>query len=708
MQHWPTMISSVRGLHSLTILIPMAVAAACSAGGNPGKTIGAGAAGGAAGASGVGGIGGISGVGGAGGAGGIITPNCTTGCQDFPRDPTADPGITPDLVSRIFGNSVDPGTINNGVCVLEPQLSGGNAPGAMFPANWLRPRFRFEAPGDIFEIRIKSAVQANELVHYTKSKTWYFPGEIWKKAAANNGGKPMTVTIRAGNSAAPGPVSGTQGDFLVAPVAAGGSMVFWTVKDSNVTPESSKLYGFAVGEEGVVEALRSKGGTTGVQFNQVLEEQGINPRAEYCMNSPNAEGCKPGFSPGDVQCIGCHTSTPDGESVIFVDDWPWNSVIASVKPQSAGQVPPYVTPGARALLKMPWLGTPTMSPAFWGPTQQNMNATGPRLVVTTWGARGANPFSSGTGCKPGQVTCSGERDKLIWINLETNAQIDDTIPLQNSGMRQQAADARNRAILAAQGPPGQGGWNFIATNGETGNAVNPDWNNAGNGIVYVSTDDSPDGHPDYAATRADLMLVPFNSGNGGDATPLPGASDPGRLEYYPTFSADGNFVAYTSAPAKGTQSPDGPYYNRFGEITIIPTFGGTPLRLVANDPVSCAGDDPSRGLINSWPKWSPSVRSKDGLTYYFLIFSSARKYPGQFDVPRGKYTPTTLDARSSQLYMATMVVDESGAAKTYSAVYLWNQNRAAVGGQAQELQNSNLTPAWDEFVIPPVVIPPPL
>jgi hypothetical protein len=83
------------------------------------------------------------------------------------------------------------------------------------------------------------------------------------------------------------------------------------------------------------------------------------------------------------------------------------------------------------------------------------------------------------------------------------------------------------------------------------------------------------------------------------------------------------------------------------------------------------------------------VPSKDGKNYYFLIFSSARKYPGSFNV-----SPT---APSSQLYMAAMVEDASSHALTlYGGVYLWNQDS----------KTSNLTPAWDTFKIPKV--PPPV
>jgi hypothetical protein len=323
-----------------------------------------------------------------------------------------------------------------------------------------------------------------------------------------------------------------------------------------------------------------------------------------------------------------------------------------------------------------------MTKAHWAP--------GNRILLSGYGTR-TKPFDP----------ANGQRDRFAWIDLETNANISDAVPT-DPNMRDSVAMARNQAIEAARGT----GWGVLAMDGETANAVTPDWSKAGDRIAYVSTDKSPDGHPDYTATRADIYTVPYNNRMGGAVSALPGASASDFLEYYPAFSADDKFIAFTRARVKGSCANclDGPYYNRFGEIHVIPSNGGTSVRIAANDPVACGGDDISRGLINSWPKWSPHVTSHEGKSYYFLIFSSARNAPGNFDIPRGMYTPATLDTRSSQLYMAAMVVDDqTGAITTYPGVYLWNQNRlVATDGRLTDIRTSNLTPAWDDFQIPPV------
>jgi hypothetical protein len=601
--------------------------------------------------------------------GGVIVPGCTTACQDFPRDPIIGPGAPPNAPT-LFGNPDN--FTNSGVCVMEPHLSSGNLPGALIPPNWLRPRFRFATTsGNLFEIRVTSSVEEHALVAYTTEFSWTMPEAIWKAAAPNHPGKSMTITVRAVNANAPSTPIGYRGDVNIAPVKAGGTMVFWTVTSSAVGPDSSKLMGFAVGDEGVIEALAPKT----VKFTGIIHENGRDLRGEY-------GGGKPGFSPGEVQCVGCHVSTPGGEGVVFTDDWPWEHGIASVKTGESGAVPAYVTPGARALLKMPWLGMQAMTKGHWAP--------GDRILLSGYGTR-TKPFDP----------ANGQRDRFAWIDLETTANISDVVPPEN-GMRDTAAMARNQAIETARGT----GWNVLAMDGETGNAVTPNWSRSGERIAYVSTDKSPDGHPDYTATRADIYTVPYNDRKGGAVSALPGASSPDFLEYYPAYSGDDKFIAFTRAKPKGACAGclDGPYYNRFGEIHVIPSAGGTSVRVAANDPVSCAGDDLAKGLINSWPKWSPNVVSHEGKSYYFLIFSSARNAPNNFDIPRGMYTPVTLDTRSSQLYMAAVVVDEqTGMMTTFPGVYLWNQNRlVAPNGMLTDVRTSNLTPAWDEFQIPPV------
>src|SRR5687768_8841487 len=73
-------------------------------------------------------------------AGQLPEPTCTEDCTDFPAEPIVDANV-PANAPTLFG-APDTFASASAPCVLEPQLSTGSAPGALFPANWLRPRFR--------------------------------------------------------------------------------------------------------------------------------------------------------------------------------------------------------------------------------------------------------------------------------------------------------------------------------------------------------------------------------------------------------------------------------------------------------------------------------------------------------------------------------------------------------------------------------------
>ena len=612
------------------------------------------------------------------------------------------------------------------LCVLEPQLSTDTTPGALFPRNWLRPRFRWVSSGGetLWEIELSNPDQPDRLRAYTRDTqtqlgytSWTLPAEVWARMKSLN--KATTVTIRGITPG--GVITGVRGDFTVAPVDAGGSMVFWGTESSLVTRTSSKLLGFSVGDEGVVPTLTA----TDVETGNIPGEDGALARGYYacggdtprptCAAEPNNPACcdPTGFEFGQVECVGCHVSTPDGKAVIFTDNWPWNKVAASIEPGLAGSLPDTVTPYAATMMKQPWLGMQALSPAHFSP-----EAGGERMLITSYGAR-ANP-----GTQPFSAT-QPTSHSLAWFNLAAEDPNPTLVyPEQFSATNPYGPDLNNRQLKVGGGFGTA--WGLLPTVGETRNAVTPSWSTDGTEIAYVSTElASTDGHPDWRANQADIVVVPYNNRAGGIAVPLEGASEPDVLEYYPEYSADDAFIAFTRAPQPTTltrcvptqdqngvvstcpqqnlgENPDGPYYNRNGEIRIVPRGGGESVRLIANDPVSCSGET-ARGSINSWPRWSPRVETgPDGEKYYFLIFSSARSYPGAFNLPTARLTPA-ISNKSSQLYMAPIVVDASGNVTTYPAIYLWNQNTVVdAAGTATLQQTSNLTPAWDDFSIPEV------
>ncbi len=635
--------------------------------GGAGGSTAAGFVGAGAGSSSTGiGFGGDS-VGAGGGADMPVPPSACSGsssCTDFPTAPIMD-GTPPGNAASLFPAS---GTFTGTLCVAEPQLSAGSSPGALMPANWTRPRFRMTpANGEnLFEIRISAKGESGELVVYTTNTTWALPATIWKGMGAQGNAvdQPITVTIRGVNTASPGTPTGATGTFTIAPVTAGGSMVYWATNSSDVMPNTSKLVGFYVGDETTIDALTIAGTSDGVQQTGILAEDGNELRGMY---SPPY-----GVAPGHTQCIGCHVSTPDGNAVGFTDEWPWPSVFANIATKSGaiGSVPSWETAGAQRLTQQPWMGMMTMTAAHW--------ASNDRIALIAYENRSTMGWNS---TDPDTSGFSGQ-DKLAWFSMDTTV----SIPWTMNGV-----GTLNSAVTSAQGTA----WGFLTLQGETAGVVSPNWSHDGKNIVYTSATQTQDGRiGDNAET--DIHMVPYGDKAGGTVTPVAGAATPGVSEYYPSFSADDKFIAFNRA----ANTTGKIYYRPDGEVYVILAAGGTPTRLAANDPPACTGKT-SPGMTNSWPKWSPTVVTNpndNGNTYYWLIFSSARDYPGKFIVPPNQYSPS--DTRSSQLYMAGIVVDKQGNAHTFPAVYVWTQVSADANGGPW----SNLTPAWNQFNIPP---PPP-
>jgi hypothetical protein len=590
-----------------------------------------------------------------------------------------------------------PDVFTAGLCVLEPQLSAGTVEGAMVPVNWAAPRVRVAPPTgiDLFEFRLHSPVEANDLVAYTTQPTWYFPTSLWSAFTGHAGGTALTITVRGMNAAAPGVPVGVKGDFNIAPVAVSGSVIFFAENGNLPTPTAELLWGFSPGDQGVGGVLS----LPQVTWTGQPGEDGAELRGYY--DSP-----KSAFPDGVVKCTGCHSVLPDGNSLVFTDDWPWCKGAAVVTGSAPGSVPSYLGAGAQAVMKMPWWGSQATSPAHF--------SAGDRVLITSY----ATTFKSGMARnKPWQPLprydlvnpANDDRVKwhaLAWIDLESSYTIN--VAVTDTPDYGQALTTREMEATAAEGTT----YGLIATGDAATSDVMPAMNHRGDTIAYVATDYSPDGHPDYTATMASIRTVAYNNRQGGASRPLDGASDAAHLDYYPSYSADDTLIAFVQAPAPSASAPDGPYYNRFGQVMIVPAGGGIPVRLAANDPIACAGDNVAAGLINSWPRWSPDAVSDNGKTYYFLVFTSARKYGDefatQFNVP---YNPAATFAgltASSQIWLTAVVVDNAtGVITTYPAYYVWNQNRApGTNGAGAGVQATNLTPTWEAVQLPTLAIQP--
>jgi len=632
-----------------------AVLAACSAGSGVNSSVrGAGAS--------TGNSGGSSGLivptGGSGSSGlaldpdGGLTPSCTQ-CTDFPTTPLMDTGVPANAASQ-FATAAS----GTGPCITEPQ------DGSLFPSNWARPRVNFTGSGTLFQITFHADREVNDLVAYTTSSTWTLPSDIWSTLAKHVLEEDITVTVRA--STGSGAPTQSIVKFRVAPVDVGGSIVFWHTTDPTPGATTTALYGFRPGDEGVISAL------TPVQIKQQMYDS--DGQLKQPLN---------GSGTGQARCVGCHTSTPDGNAVAIADHWPWNIAIADITGANVGAVPSYVTQAGAMMAQSPWQGVTTFSLADWN--------TGRHRYVSSFAPRPSPiPMYQESEFWPGEAsnTATG-KDNLIWVDLSGAG----TVPTDNQ------TDI-GKALLAGQGTL----WGIIARTGDTLGAVTPNWSHDGQNVAYTSTNATSDGRigpgPNSAGgtmlTTCNVLSVPFNNGAGGQVVKV--AAESGVAQYYPDYSPDDTMIAYNRvAKMDGTAM----YYRPDAELYVTKADGtGTPRRLVANDPPMCTGLTTAT-IHNSWPKWAPLVEQGLNANYYFYIFSSSR------------YSKTTvLDGSTpvpaSELFLAAIKIDAQGNVTDYPAIYLWNQ-ASLISTDATSMMSSvtqspglNLTPAWKDFQIPPV------
>lgn len=646
-----TLLAAVTGSVAIGIL------GSCSAG-NGGKLKGSGGAGGAPALSlGVGGNLSITGI--TTDLGTPLVPTCDK-CSDFPATPQGDASLAGLFTAPASGA---------GPCLIEPQ------DGSLFPANWLRPRVNASGSAKAYQITFHADREINDLVVYTVTLPWEMPKDVWTNLAKNVFEEDITVTVRA--STGSGAPTESKSKFRIAPVDAGGSIVFWHSTFGEKGYRTSALFGFAPGDEGVVATLYPD------QVKTPIVDTNGNPIPAVPAISSNISGAIPvtaaAVPAGQDSCVGCHSATPGGKEVATTGFWPWNVAIAGVEATTTGQQPSYVTPIGALMAQSPWQGATSFSQGDWDGTHHR--------YVTSFAARTINADPSQSWAFwPGDANATN-KDMLMWVDLSAQG----TMPTGTG------ANFIGAALVPLQNTL----WGIIARDGDARGAVTPNWSHDASKIAYTSTDSTASGRVGPAqaggtpATEIDIYTVPFNGGKGGAATPL--ASEKGVAEYYPSFSPDDKYVAYNRV-GKIDSSPM--YYRPEAELFIIPSGGGDKVRLDANDPPQCTGLTTAT-IHNSWAKWSPHPKAGNGATYYFMTFSSSRYTK---TLIADTYTNTRV---ASELYLTAVKVDAAGKITTYPAIYMWNQNNlvstdAAGTAIVTQAPGLNVTPAWEEFEIPPV------
>lgn len=445
-----------------------------------------------------GGSGGGNGSGGNGSGGSMAKPV-------FPSDPIIDMPSVPADAPVLFGPAAS-GDPSGGPCVTEPENQ------VLIPQNWLALRFRFQPMGgqNLFEIRLSADGEPNDLVAYTDQTTWTIPAAIWQAMTLGLADKDISVSVRGavfdGTKLSAGPALGSVLKVRIAPVTAGGNIVYWT------TTGGSSLKGFAVGSTSVVPVLAP---------------------AQVEMNTTNN---------ADVTCVGCHTSTPDGKYASFTAQGPWANAIASIEEATVGKMPPFLGAGAIAALSQPEMGIHSYSQSHWkdgdrikiaplGAWQNSKLVWIDMEAVqggegTAWGVIPRNGDARGVGAP----TWSHNGNTIVYVstNAQTTGRLDNgdadlySVPFNNKG-------GGMASPLPGASDPGLE---------EYYPAFSPD-------DKYIVFNRIPNGNNMYDAQKAELFVLPAAGGNplrlqANDPAACSGKSSPGVTNSWARWSPEAN------------------------------------------------------------------------------------------------------------------------------------------------------------------------
>lgn len=421
----------------------------------------------------------------------VVVPTASSASTDLFYAPVGHPFV-PINAAELFGPP-ETGVYNGGPCLVEPES------GALVPRNWPPPKFRW-IPGEgqnLFELRL--LIEGKQMLRmFSTAAEWTIPANTWQELKKQANGGIITIMLRGASF---------DGAHLASPITAA---------------PPAELYMAPVDADGSITFLTGK--TRSTLMRLPIENNPAEPllQPEDVRARIIAGG---GQDSGEVACIGCHAVSPDGATVGFTAQAPWNNRLAQIVPGSSaggriGDEPQFLSQNAVMALRTPDLGMSAFSPAHWSEEE--------RLMITPAG--------------------TGRNSKLVLLNLLST----DT-PVQQELRR--AGDARGAGA--------------------------PSWSRDGKTVVYVSTNSEYTGR--LSNGKADLYSIPFNGGVGGQAQPVKGASEAEIAEYYPAFSPDDRYLIFTHAP-NGEM-----YSQPLAELSIVPVGGGTPTRLRANAPASCSG-----------------------------------------------------------------------------------------------------------------------
>jgi hypothetical protein len=319
-----------------------------------------------------------------------------------------------------------------------------------------------------------------------------------------------------------------------------------------------------------------------------------------------------------MHCIGCHTSSPDGQELIYQrpgEQGGWR--VDVVRPLGEGQTEPSPILSAAA---SQWLGTT-------------------ELMVPN---ASAGAWSDQTGRWLTAVTHEG---RIAMLQLDGSASADGGVSLA----------------------PAIPSWN-----GDELRAASPVLAPDASRVLLVATDSMIDGYFDQGQI-ADLWQVPVALSTNatptfGEPSPVPHASATAANETHPSFSGDGALIGFTRTAA-GSRG----YDEETAEIWVMPADGSAePTRLDSNDAPTDDSVYEGLGLSSSWARFGrSSVQAAEG-TYYFVLFSSRRGSPTLWE-DRSLGSNHIAGRPMPRLYLTVVLRRNDGSLESFPAVLVPGQ-----------------------------------
>jgi hypothetical protein len=175
---------------------------------------------------------------------------------------------------------------------------------------------------------------------------------------------------------------------------------------------------------------------------------------------------------------------------------------------------------------------------------------------------------------------------------------------------------------------------------------------------------------EWSVRSGQIAILPYNGGQFGPARVIvPGGTD---FHFYPTFSPDGKWVAFASAPVSAT--PTGYSYNQSqARLRLVSRDGGQVYELTrATQGI---------GHTSTWPKFAPFIQD-DGQTL-FITFNSKIDYGFLL-----KNTTLPAPQTHPQLWFSAIDLRKLSSDPSYAPIWL----------PFQEVNQNNHLGYWTEII----------